>query len=102
MDNKFTIKIKGILDTKATKKAINKDLKNIKGKLPNENKQTHKQNKEKEHQEKKIAAFREKVERFRLTQTKRLMKQGESFEKARKKAFYAFFYAKSRFKKNRI
>ncbi|WP_148264249.1 DUF759 family protein [Borrelia crocidurae] len=47
----------------------------------------YKQIKAKERDEKKLTTFKKKVERFRLTETKRLMKQGYSFEKARKKAF---------------
>lgn len=37
--------------------------------------------------EQKLLKFQEKVEKFRLTQTKKLIKQGFSFEQARKKAY---------------
>ncbi len=35
----------------------------------------------------KFESLRERVEKYRLTQTKKLMKQGMGFEKARKEAF---------------
>ncbi len=97
MSDKFTIKFKGILDHAATKKAIEQDITKmekylkpkksslgstkdiVKSNLSDKKKELNKQS--------KFENLRERVEKYRLTQTKKLMKQGMGFEKARKEAF---------------
>ncbi|UPA18505.1 DUF759 family protein [Borrelia puertoricensis] len=97
MDNKFTIKFKGILDHASTKKTLERDISKleenlkpklsslkstkdiIKANLKDKNAELAKQN--------KYERLRERVEKFRLTETKKLMKQGHSFEKAKREAF---------------
>ncbi|WP_420025129.1 DUF759 family protein (plasmid) [Borreliella yangtzensis] len=97
MSDKFTIKFKGVLDHAATKKAIEQDItkmeKYLKPKKSNlgSTKDIVKSNlsdKKKElSKQSKFESLRERVEKYRLTQTKKLMKQGMGFEKARKEAF---------------
>ncbi|WP_434757179.1 DUF759 family protein (plasmid) [Borrelia puertoricensis] len=102
MDNKFTIKFKGILDHASTKKTLERDISKleenlkpklsslkstkdiIKANLKDKNAELAKQN--------KYERLRERVEKFRLTETKKLMKQGHSFEKAKREAFKRFYY----------
>ncbi|WP_425337283.1 DUF759 family protein [Borreliella tanukii] len=97
MSDKFTIKFKGILDHAATKKAIEQDITKmekylkpkksslgstkdiVKNNLSDKKKELSRQS--------KFESLRERVEKYRLTQTKKLMKQGMGFEKARKEAF---------------
>ncbi|MBB6213868.1 DUF759 family protein (plasmid) [Borreliella californiensis] len=97
MSDKFTIKFKGILDHAATKKAIEQDISKmgkylkpkksslgstkdiVKNNLSDKKKELSRQS--------KFESLRERVEKYRLTQTKKLMKQGRGFEKARKEAF---------------
>ncbi|WP_418885700.1 DUF759 family protein [Borreliella tanukii] len=97
MGDKFTIKFKGVLDHAATKKAIEQDITKmekylkpkksslgstkdiVKSNLSDKKKELSKQS--------KFESLRERVEKYRLTQTKKLMKQGMGFEKARKEAF---------------
>ncbi|MCD2417395.1 DUF759 family protein, partial [Borreliella burgdorferi] len=97
MSDKFTIKFKGILDHAATKKAIEQDISKmgkylkprnsslgstkdiVKNNLSDKKKELSRQS--------KFESLRERVEKYRLTQTKKLMKQGMGFEKARKEAF---------------
>ncbi|WP_418454100.1 DUF759 family protein [Borreliella lusitaniae] len=97
MSDKFTIKFKGILDHAATKKAIEQDITKmekylkpkksslgstkdiIKNNLSDKKKELNRQS--------KFENLRERVEKYRLTQTRKLMKQGMGFEKARKEAF---------------
>ncbi|WP_418909554.1 DUF759 family protein (plasmid) [Borreliella sinica] len=97
MSDKFTIKFKGVLDHAATKKAIAQDITKmekylkpkrsslgstkdiVKNNLSDKKKELSKQT--------KFESLRERVEKYRLTQTKKLMKQGMGFEKARKEAF---------------
>ncbi|WP_418905785.1 DUF759 family protein [Borreliella japonica] len=97
MSDKFTIKFKGVLDHAATKKAIEQDITKmekylkpkksslgstkdiVKSNLSDKKKELSKQT--------KFESLRERVEKYRLTQTKKLMKQGMGFEKARKEAF---------------
>ncbi len=97
MSDKFTIKFKGALDHAATKKAIEQDITKmekylkpkksslgstkdiVKNNLSDKKKELSKQT--------KFESLRERVEKYRLTQTKKLMKQGMGFEKARKEAF---------------
>ncbi|WP_420025244.1 DUF759 family protein (plasmid) [Borreliella yangtzensis] len=97
MSDKFTIKFKGVLDHAATKKAIEQDItkieKYLKPKKSNlgSTKDIVKSNlsdKKKElSRQSKFENLRERVEKYRLTETKKLMKQGMGFEKARKEAF---------------
>ncbi|WP_417903109.1 DUF759 family protein (plasmid) [Borreliella andersonii] len=97
MSDKFTIKFKGILDHAATKKAIEQDItkmeKYLKLKKSNLGStkdivKTHLSDKKKElSRQSKFESLRERVEKYRLAQTKKLMKQGMDFEKARKEAF---------------
>ncbi|WP_215540997.1 DUF759 family protein, partial [Borreliella bavariensis] len=86
MSDKFTIKFKGVLDHAATKKAIEQDITKIekylkpkksslgstkdivKNNLSDKKKELSKQT--------KFESLRERVEKYRLTQTKKLMKQG--------------------------
>ncbi|WP_215535893.1 DUF759 family protein [Borreliella bavariensis] len=97
MSDKFTIKFKGVLDHAATKKAIEQDITKmekylkpkksslgstkdiVKNNLSDKKKELSKQT--------KFESLRERVEKYRLTQTKKLIKQGMGFEKARKEAF---------------
>ncbi|ACJ73392.1 conserved hypothetical protein (plasmid) [Borreliella afzelii PKo] len=97
MGDKFTIKFKGVLDHAVTKKAIEQDITKmekylkpkksslgstkdiVKNNLSDKKKELSKQS--------KFENLRERVEKYRLTQTKKLMKQGMGFEKARKEAF---------------
>ncbi len=97
MSDKFTIKFKGILDHAATKKAIEQDISKmdkylkpkksslgstkdiVKNNLSDKKKELSRQS--------KFESLRERVEKYRLTQTKKLIKQGMGFEKARKEAF---------------
>ncbi|WP_418909603.1 DUF759 family protein (plasmid) [Borreliella lanei] len=97
MSDKFTIKFKGILDHAATKKAIEQDITKmekylkpkkssldstkdiVKNNLSDKKKELSRQS--------KFESLRECVEKYRLTQTKKLIKQGMGFEKARKEAF---------------
>ncbi|WP_210378226.1 DUF759 family protein, partial [Borreliella garinii] len=97
MSDKFTIKFKGILDHAATKKAIEQDITKmekylkpkksglgstkdiVKNNLSDKKKELSRQS--------KFESLRERVEKYRLTQTKKLIKQGMGFEKARKEAF---------------
>ncbi|ACL35238.1 conserved hypothetical protein (plasmid) [Borreliella garinii Far04] len=97
MNDKFTIKFKGILDHAATKKAIAQDISKmekylkprkfslgstkdiVKNNLSDKNKELSRQS--------KFESLREHVEKYRLTQTKKLIKQGMGFKKARKGAF---------------
>ncbi|MBB6032127.1 DUF759 family protein (plasmid) [Borreliella spielmanii] len=97
MGDKFTIKFKGVLDHAATKKAIEQDITKmekylkpkksslgstkdiVKNNLSDKKKELSKQS--------KFESLRERVEKYRLTQTKKLIKQGMGFEKARKEAF---------------
>ncbi|WP_199177488.1 DUF759 family protein [Borreliella burgdorferi] len=97
MSDKFTIKFKGILDHAATKKAIEQDISKMEKYLKPRNsslgstKDIVKNNlsdKKKElSRQSKFESLRERVEKCRLTQTKKLVKQGMGFEKARKEAF---------------
>ncbi len=97
MSDKFTIKFKGILDHAATKKSIEQDITKmekylkprksslgstkdiVKNNLADKKKELSRQS--------KFESLRERVEKYRLTQTKKLIKQGMGFEKARKEAF---------------
>ncbi|APQ15679.1 hypothetical protein BLA33_04900 (plasmid) [Borreliella garinii] len=97
MRDKFTIKFKGILDHAATKKSIEQDITKmekylkprksslgstkdiVKNNLADKKKELSRQS--------KFESLRERVEKYRLTQTKKLIKQGMGFEKARKEAF---------------
>ncbi|WP_029361927.1 DUF759 family protein [Borreliella garinii] len=97
MSDKFTIKFKGILDHAATKKTIEQDITKmekylkpkksglgstkdiVKNNLSDKKKELSRQS--------KFESLRERVEKYRLTQTKKLIKQGMGFEKARKEAF---------------
>ncbi|WP_418905390.1 DUF759 family protein (plasmid) [Borreliella turdi] len=97
MSDKFTITFKGILDHAATKKAIEQDITKmekylkprksslgstkdiVKNNLSDKKKELSRQS--------KFESLRERVEKYRLTQTKKLIKQGMGFEKARKEAF---------------
>ncbi|AWG43352.1 hypothetical protein CR532_05265 (plasmid) [Candidatus Borreliella tachyglossi] len=97
MSDTFTIKFKGVLDHAETKKALEKDISKmekylkpartslgstkdiIKSNLSDKKRELSKQ--------KKYEALREKTEKFKLAETKKLMSQGKSFAKARKEAF---------------
>ncbi|AYE37096.1 hypothetical protein DB313_06225 (plasmid) [Borrelia turcica IST7] len=92
----FTIKFKGVLDRVATRKSLESDISKmekllkpkktslgstrdiIKSNLGDKKRELNKQN--------KYEALREKVEKFRLSETRKLVKQGMGFEKARKEA----------------
>ncbi len=97
MSDKFTIKFRGILDHASTKKAIEQDITKmekylkpkksslgstkdiVKNNLSDKKKELSRQS--------KFESLRERVEKYRLTQTKKLIKQGMGFEKAKKEAF---------------
>ncbi|WP_418885417.1 DUF759 family protein [Borreliella carolinensis] len=97
MSDKFTIKFKGILDHAATKKAIEQDISKMEKYLKPRNSslgstkgivKNNLSDKKKElSRQSKFESLRERVEKYRLTQTKKLVKQGMGFEKARKEAF---------------
>ncbi|WP_215536399.1 DUF759 family protein [Borreliella bavariensis] len=97
MSDKFTIKFKGVLDHAATKKAIEQDITKMEKYLKprksslGSTKDIVKSNlldrKEELSKQSKFENLRERIEKYRLTETKKLIKQGMSFEKARKEAF---------------
>lgn len=97
MSDKFTIKFKGILDHAATKKAIEQDISKMEkyikprksslGSTKDIVKNNLSDKKRELSRESKFESLRERVEKYRLTQTKKLIKQGMGFEKARKEAF---------------
>ncbi|WP_418905971.1 DUF759 family protein [Borreliella carolinensis] len=95
MSDKFTIKFKGILDHAATKKAIEQDISKmekylkpkksslgstkdiVKNNLSDKKKELNRQS--------KFESLRERVEKYRLTQAKKLIKQSMGFEKTKQK-----------------
>ncbi|WP_247032473.1 DUF759 family protein [Borrelia venezuelensis] len=90
MDNKFTIKFKGILDHASTKKTLEKDISKLEEKLKPtlpSLKVNLKETKRELAKQNKHERLRERVEKFRLTETKKLMKLGHTFKKARREAF---------------
>ncbi|AOW96156.1 DUF759 family protein [Borrelia miyamotoi] len=97
MNDKFTIKFKGTLDHAATRKSLEKDISKlehlitpkritlgsskefIKYNLNEKKLSLQKQN--------KYEHLRERIEKFRLSETKKLIKKGHTFHKARYEAF---------------
>lgn len=97
MNDKFTIKFKGVLDHASTRKSLEKDISRIehlikpkRTKLGSTKDITRYNLNEKKRELKKQTKYenlREKVEKFRLSETKKLIKQGHTFQKARYEAF---------------
>ncbi|ANA43814.1 DUF759 family protein [Borrelia hermsii] len=94
---KFTIKFTGVLDHASTRKSLEKDISKLEH-LIKPKKSSLKSTKdilkhnlsEKKRElakQTKYEKLRERVEKFRFTETKKLVKLGYKFEEARKKAF---------------
>nr|WP_099497251.1 DUF759 family protein [Borrelia miyamotoi] len=97
MNDKFTIKFKGILDHASTRKSLENDISRIEklikpkrirlGSTKDFIKYNLNEKKRELKKQTKYEHLREKVEKFRLSETKKLIKQGHTFQKARYEAF---------------
>ncbi|AHH11520.1 DUF759 family protein (plasmid) [Borrelia coriaceae] len=96
-DTNFTIKFKGVLDHAITRKALEQDIAKLEklikpkrtslGSTKDILKHNLSQKKTELSKQTKYERLRENVEKFRLKETKKLVKLGYKFEDARKKAF---------------
>ncbi|UPA16793.1 DUF759 family protein (plasmid) [Borrelia coriaceae] len=97
MNDKFTIKFKGVLDHAATRKSLENDISKLEnlikpkrtslGSTKDFIKYNLQEKKRELKNQTKYEKLRDKVEKFRLSETKKLIKQGYTFQKAQREAF---------------
>ncbi|UPA16708.1 DUF759 family protein (plasmid) [Borrelia coriaceae] len=97
MNDKFTIKFKGVLDHAATRKSLERDISKLEnlikpkrtslGSTKDFIKYNLQEKKRELKNQTKYEKLRDKVEKFRLSETKKLIKQGYTFQKAQREAF---------------
>ncbi|AHH11969.1 Hypothetical protein BCO_0009002 (plasmid) [Borrelia coriaceae ATCC 43381] len=97
VNDKFTIKFKGVLDHAATRKSLERDISKLEnlikpkrtslGSTKDFIKYNLQEKKRELKNQTKYEKLRDKVEKFRLSETKKLIKQGYTFQKAQREAF---------------
>ncbi|UPA16837.1 DUF759 family protein (plasmid) [Borrelia coriaceae] len=97
MNDKFTIKFKGVLDHATTRKSLERDISKLEnlikpkrtslGSTKDFIKYNLQEKKRELKNQTKYEKLRDKVEKFRLSETKKLIKQGYTFQKAQREAF---------------
>lgn len=97
MNDKFTIKFKGVLDYATTRKSLERDISKLEnlikpkrtslGSTKDFIKYNLQEKKRELKNQTKYEKLRDKVEKFRLSETKKLIKQGYTFQKAQREAF---------------